>query len=99
MCSRSQAIYALVLCDDGKARLIKELDGRTELAAKEFAWDWDMDYEMSLETVGENLVARIDGDVVFEYSDTDRPLSTGSVALVCTEGRVDFQDVSVGGRG
>ncbi len=90
--------YALLLCDDGKARLIKELDGRTELAAKEFAWDWDTDYELNLEAAGSNLVACVGGDVVFEYSDTDRPLLTGSVALVCTEGRVDFQDVSVGGR-
>ena len=91
--------YALLLCDDAKVRLIKELDGRTELAEKEFAWDWDADHELRLEAAGSNMIAYIDGDVVFEYSDTDRPLLTGSVALVCTEGRVDFQGVSVGGRG
>ena len=91
--------YALLLCDDGRVRLIKELDGRTELAAKEFAWDWDTDYQLRLETAGESLVASIDGDVVFEHSDTDLPLLSGSVALVCTEGRVDFRDVSVGGTG
>ena len=90
--------YALLLCDDGKLRLIKELDGRRELAEKEFAWNWDTDYELRLKAAGSNLVAFIDGDVVFEYSDTNRPLLTGSVALVCTEGRVDFRDVSVRGR-
>ncbi len=91
--------YALLLCDDGRVRLIKELDGRTELAAKEFAWDWDTDYQLRLETAGGSLVASIDGDVVFEHSDTDLPLLSGSVALVCAEGRVDFRDVSVGGTG
>ena len=30
--------YALLLCDDGKLRLIKELDGRRKIAEKEFAW-------------------------------------------------------------
>ena len=90
--------YALLLCDDGKVRLIKELDGRRELAEKEFAWNWDTDYELRLKAAGSNLVAFIDGDVVFEYLDTNRPLLTGSVALVCTEGRVDFRDVSVRGR-
>ena len=90
--------YALLLCDDGKARLIKELDGRTELAEKEFSWDWDTEHELRLEAAGSNLIACIGGNVVFEYSDTERPLLTGSVALVCAEGRVDFHSVSVGGR-
>ena len=90
--------YAFLLCDDGKLRLIKELDGRRELAEKEFAWNWDTDYELRLKAAGSNLIACIDGNVVFEYSDTNRPLLTGSVALVCTEGRVDFRDVSVRGR-
>lgn len=90
--------YALLLCDDGKLRLIKELDGRRKIAEKEFAWNWDTDYELRLEAAGSNLIACIDGNVVFEYSDTNRPLLTGSVALVCTEGRVDFRDVSIRGR-
>ena len=30
--------YALLLCDDGKARLIKALDGDTVLAEAEFPW-------------------------------------------------------------
>ena len=91
--------YALLLCDDAKVRLIKELNGRTVLASKEFAWDWDTDHELRLEAADSSLIARVGGDVVFEYLDVDRPLLTGSVALVCTEGRVDFQDVSVIGRG
>ena len=90
--------YALLLCDDGKLCLIKELDGRRKIAEKEFAWNWDTDYELRLEAAGSNLIACIDGNVVFEYSDTNRPLLTGSVALVCTEGRVDFRDVSIRGR-
>lgn len=34
-------------------------------------------------------------EVVFEYNDLDRPLLSGSIALVCEEGRVDFGQVSI----
>lgn len=87
--------YALVLCRDQKLRLIKELDGCTVLAEKDFAWDFDQDYQMSLQTQANTLVAKVDGNVVFECADTDRPLLSGSVALVCEEGRVDFGHIAI----
>ncbi len=83
---------------DGVVRLIKELDGRTVLAEKDFVCNWDTDYPLCLEVTDATLIASVNGDVVFEHTDTDRPLLSGSVALVCSGGRVDFGTVSVRGR-
>ena len=87
--------YALLLCNDQKLRLIKELDGRAVLVEKDFAWELDQDYQMSLQTRGSALVAKVNGKTVFEYTDTDRPFLSGSVALVCEEGRVHFSHVAI----
>jgi len=87
--------YALLLCNNGKLRLIKELDGRKTLAEKDFSYELDHNYYMKLETSGKKLKASVDNEVVFEYDDAERPLLSGSVALVCEEGRVEFGNVSV----
>jgi len=87
--------YALLLCNDQKLRLIKELDGRAVLAEKDFAWELDQDYQMSLQTQGSKLIAKINGEAAFECTDSERPLLSGSVAMVCEEGRVQFGRVSV----
>lgn len=87
--------YALLVCNDGKLRLIKELDGRKILAEKDISCVWDIDYNLMLKTQGSKLTAFIDNKVAFEYDDTDRPLLSGSVALVCEEGRVEFGNMSV----
>ena len=87
--------YALLLCNDQKLRLVKELDGRTVLAEKDFAWEVDQDCQMSLKTEASKLVASVNGEVVFECVDEGRPLLSGSVAMVCEEGRVDFGGISV----
>ena len=87
--------YALLLCNDQKLRLVKELDGQTVLAEKDFAWEVDQDCQMSLKTEASKLVACVNGEVVFECADEERPLLSGSVAMVCEEGRVDFGRVSV----
>ena len=87
--------YALLLCNDQKLRLIKELDGSAVLAEMDFSWELDQDYQMSLQTQGSVLVGRVNGETVLECTDADRPLLSGSVALVCEEGRVNFGHVAV----
>ena len=87
--------YALLLSDNGVIRLIKELDGRIVFAEREKVFDWDTDYPLSLSIADATLTARINGTLVFEHTDTDRPLLSGAVALVCTPGRVDFGAVRV----
>jgi len=87
--------YLLALCADGKARLIKTLDGDTILGEAEFAWQFGETHELDLQVQGNHLTARIDGQTLFEVDDTDRPLTGGGIALVCEEGRVATDAVRV----
>lgn len=87
--------YALLLCNDGKARLVKALHDRTVLAEADFAWEFGETHDLSLEVVGTRLRAWIDGEPVFEVTDTGQPLASGAVALVCEEGRTATQVVRV----
>jgi hypothetical protein len=82
--------YALLLCKDQKLRLVKELDGQSVLMEKDFTLEFDKDYQISLKTKGDSILAMVNGQIAFEYKDLNRPLLSGSVALVCEEGRVDF---------
>ena len=90
--------YVLLHCDDVRLCLIKELDRRTMLAQKDFACNWDTDYPLCLEVADVALIATPGGNLVFEHTDPDRPILSGSAALVCAGGRGDFGPVLVRGR-
>ena len=87
--------YALLLARDGKARLVKALDGEKVLAERDLPWLFDATYELSLEVRGDRLRADVDGEPIFDVRDTDRPLAGGAVALVCEEGRAECEVVRV----
>ncbi len=87
--------YALLLCNDGKARLVKALDGDTVLAEAHFRWTLGATYVLSLEVVGTRLRAWVDDSHLFEVEDPKRPLMGGGVALVCEEGRTATQAVTI----
>jgi ADP-ribosylglycohydrolase len=80
--------YALLLCDDGKARLVKALDGDTVLAERDYAWSNGVTKEFTLRAEGNRLQASIDGELLFDVEDTDRPLTGGGAAFVVEEGRI-----------
>ena len=87
--------YALLLCKEGKARLVKALDGSRVLAESQFSWAFNETHYLSLEVVGSHLRASIDGELLFEVDDSDRPLMGGGVALICEEGRTATKTVRV----
>jgi very-short-patch-repair endonuclease len=87
--------YALLLCDDRKLRLIKELDGCRTLAEMDFEYELDQNCQMKLKTQGSKITAFINDKVVFDYNDNEKPLLSGSVAMVCEEGRVEFGNLAV----
>ena len=87
--------YAFLLADRAKARLVKCLDGNTVLAEKEFPWEFDNTYEMSLKVVGNTLEASINGQVLLRMEDADRPLTGGGVAFVCEEGCISADALTV----
>ena len=87
--------YALLLSKDGRARLVKVLDGETVLAEEEFAWTFGNTYELTMEAKGNSLRGWIDGRLIFEEYDASRTLNSGAIALVCKEGRTATHIVSV----
>ncbi|MCB0071169.1 MAG: ADP-ribosylglycohydrolase family protein [Caldilineaceae bacterium] len=87
--------YALLLCDDQKVRLIKALDGDTVLAEQDFAWRFGGTYDLELAVEGNRLRGKVNGELLFDVEDTDRPLTGGAVALVCEVGRTATNAVSV----
>jgi hypothetical protein len=87
--------YALLLSRDGTARLVKALDGEAVLAEKPFSWSFGGTYQMSLQVDGSRIRAAIDGTVLYDLEDMDRPLLGGGVALIATEGRLSAGTVFV----
>jgi ADP-ribosylglycohydrolase len=95
-CVQGQKRYlALLLCRDGKARIVKALDGLATLAEVDFAWEYDHPYALHLETRGTRIEGRIDDVVTLTAEDRDRPLESGAAALVVEEGRIDCGPVQI----
>ncbi len=87
--------YALLLHSDGTARLIKMLDGETVLAEVKVPWQPGRAYGLRLEVAEMRLRAYLDGDMLFDVLDDNHPLTGGGVALICEEGRVVTDRVTV----
>ncbi|MDP9315173.1 MAG: ADP-ribosylglycohydrolase family protein [Chloroflexota bacterium] len=87
--------YGLLLCVDGMARLVKALDGEQVLAEATCPWELDRTYQLELAVRGREVIGLVDGVEQFRIDDQHQPLSSGAVAMVADEGRVDIQDVRV----
>ncbi|HQY94343.1 ADP-ribosylglycohydrolase family protein [Caldilinea sp.] len=90
-----QRYYALLLCNDGTAKLIKALDGDAVLAERAFPWTFGASYAFALTVRGHHIEAMLDGRPLFAVEDADRPLDGGGVALVVEEGRIMCDAVAV----
>ena len=88
---------ALLLTADGEALLVRVCDGETVLTRTPFAWRYGSTHSFSLRVNGARLQASIDGQPIFDVEDTGSPLDGGGVALVCEEGRISCEAVSVRG--
>ncbi|MCA9878535.1 MAG: hypothetical protein KC442_12155, partial [Thermomicrobiales bacterium] len=87
--------YALLLCADGKVRLIKDREGLTTLAERAFSVELDRYYALELIVDGDRLVGKVDGEVVADVRDAELPLTAGGVGLVVTEGTMSTDAVTV----
>jgi ADP-ribosylglycohydrolase len=90
-----ERFYALVLSDQDAIQLIKRLDGETVLAEGAFTWEFGHPYELQLTLVGDRISASVDGVPLFEIRDENRPLHGGGIALLCEEGRIGTDAVTV----
>jgi ADP-ribosylglycohydrolase len=87
--------YALVLCDDGKVRLIKDREKTSILAEAEFPVELDRYFRMELTVKGNKLTGSIDGNLILEATDTADPLMAGAVGLVVSDGTLSSDAVTV----
>lgn len=87
--------YALLLCSGNKARLVKALDGETILAEVDYPWRFRSSYKLSLQVVGTRLQGWVNDELLFDVEDRDRPLTGGGIALICEEGRMASDAVTV----
>lgn len=87
--------YALLLRPGNRACLVKALDGETILAEAAFEWAFDESHELRLAVRDQCITGWIDGHQLFSVEDTDRPLESGAVAVICAEGTLECGDVFV----
>ena len=88
--------YALVLCRDGCARLIKERDGTAILAERDIGVEEFHSYDCVIEVEGSSIRASVDGSLLFEILDEARPLESGALGLLIAEGTLSCDEVGVG---
>jgi hypothetical protein len=85
-----QRYYALVLREGdsgaGRAQIVKCIGEVTVLAEAAFDWEVDRFYDITLSADGNQLRGTIDGDLVLEATDEDRPLTGGSAGFVVEVG-------------
>lgn len=87
--------YGLMLAEDGKAQLVKALDGITVLAEQDVGWKFRGTYDLRLRVTGNRLQGWVDDEQIFDVVDEERPLTGGAVALICEEGRMASHEVVV----
>ncbi|MFZ6029536.1 MAG: ADP-ribosylglycohydrolase family protein [Chloroflexota bacterium] len=87
--------YALLLADQNTAKLVKRLDGETLLAEHRFDWLPGQPYELRLCVRSTQIRAWVNDTLLFDVQDSVRPLTNGGIALICEEGRVGSEVVSV----
>ena len=88
--------YALLLTNENIIKLVKRLDGELILADKEFVWEFGQPYHFQITVMDNRIAAFLAGALLFEITDDNRPLTGGGIALVCEEGRIGTDAVSVG---
>jgi hypothetical protein len=87
--------YALLFSNQSMIRLIKRLDGEIVLGEQPLAWKFGQSYHLQVAVKGNQILVSVDGVLFFKAEDLDRPLSDGGIALVCEEGRIGTDEVSI----
>jgi ADP-ribosylglycohydrolase len=87
--------YALMLGPNQVLRLLRYHDSLEVLAEVPFAWRWHQRYDFTLQVVGTSVCGSVDGTELIRYNDAGTKLRDGGIALVCEEGLITTDEVSV----
>lgn len=88
--------YALLLCSDGKLRLVKALEGDHLLAEVDFPWTEYKPYQLKVQAQGNRISGWVGKNKLIEVNDTNEPLTEGGIGLVIEEGHLMCPAVEVG---
>ncbi|HEX6567472.1 MAG TPA: hypothetical protein VF020_24485, partial [Chthoniobacterales bacterium] len=89
--------YALLLGPNQAVRLVRNYDGSQVLAETSYSWNWSERYRFNLEVSGSEIAGSINGVELIRYHDPEKTLLDGGIALVCEEGLIMADEVSVTG--
>lgn len=87
--------YAFVFCDDGIARIVRELDGTSVLAETPYTLTPFACYELRFEVSNNQLRGYIDGKIVLSAIDDVQALSGGALGILCDEGCFGVRDIAI----
>jgi ADP-ribosylglycohydrolase len=87
--------YYALLCDQQQIKIVKVLGQETVLAETNGGWEFGKSYELSLNVQGNKLVGLVNGKMVLEATDPEVSFTGGGVALLCEEGRIGCEGVTV----
>lgn len=87
--------YALELTRGNKVRLIKKLDGTHILQEVDFAFEFNREYEFSLNVQGNFLIGAIDGVELISFEDRTSPLQSGGISLLVESGTLSTNRIEV----
>jgi hypothetical protein len=87
--------YALMLGPNQALRLLRNYDSVEVLTEVPFTWHWHEPYRFSLQVVGTLITGSVNGTELICYNDAGTKLPDGGIALVCEEGLIMTDEVSV----
>lgn len=80
---------------DGKARLVKVLDGEKILDEADFSWEFYKPTRICLQVEGNHLRGWLNEELIFDRRDNEPLLYGGGIALVCEEGCMSSGPVQI----
>jgi ADP-ribosylglycohydrolase len=87
--------YALLLGPNQMVRLVRNYDGIQVLAETPYRWNWSQRYRFNLEVNGSSIAGSINGTELVRFTDNEKPLLDGGIALVCEEGLIMTDEVII----
>jgi len=87
--------YALLITQDGKGVLVKNIDEEIVLGEVDIVWALGHTYDLALEVCENRIRGWINGNEAISATDISNDLECGGIALVCEQGRTGTNKVTI----